>query len=300
MRFITTAIKYFVTANYLISIGYAFPYFGIAGAIKGTNITFQKVASTSLKQRYSQLAATAAARSLADNPTLFQHFCSKIFMQPVPLGSRQSSWVSYANDANNIFLEFMPSHSGGLCNEIQITTEDVWFNLSTFNTAPRADLPSKDNVFVHNLILDPNCLIDRTVLFSRPKRKDDTGPYILGVSQIGLGADRLQTSTDPETKACLRFLTQPKSNHGFYEHIPDSVAADYKILGLSLWSPGANDTPQNTLLPQKPLTEQELADITAIIGFCLTKEYPIATMLKYTGLPLATITNILTSLRDNR
>ncbi|MDP3640847.1 MAG: hypothetical protein Q8R43_00200, partial [Alphaproteobacteria bacterium] len=174
------------------------------------------------------------------------------------------------------------------------TPKNVWPNSLLVDFPPSSE--TENHTVIFNLIINKEDDRDRILLLN-PQTKPDT-PLIIGVFQLGLGADRLQNSKDPETKAWIEFLTQAHLKKDIPAYTPDSVAAAYGTLDLHHWPEALKTQYYDSLLPQKPLTQKELGDVIAIICFCLDRSYPLATMVKYTGLCPEVIKNILAKIKQ--
>lgn len=147
-----------------------------------------------------------------------------------------------------------------------------------FNTVPRSD--SQYTTSVYNLITDPKNKLDRTIIFGSPN-KSDISPKVLRVTQIGLGADRLKQSDDPETKAWLKFLTAPSENLTSLSNIPAIFASAYPAL----------IKPKHIVYTNT--SKLEVAQI--MIKYFASERYPLATMVKQTSLSLTEINPIIKS-----
>lgn len=300
MSFIKTTLRYLALVNSLISVGCAAHHFPFGCSANELNGSIKRVVSSAIKPRFAQATHPLAISMLAKNPNLFKVLCSKCFMQPVPLVLTQAQWFPYVMDPNNGFLEFASLHPNSTSIEVQITSTNVWSNISTFNKAPRSDSFRGLNTFAYNLTTNPNCKLDRTIVFSHHEGEAVRLPSILAVTQMGLGSDRLQSSKDPETKAWIEFLTKAHLKQDIPAQTPDNVAAAYKMIELKSWSDESYKHYSDILTPQKPLTQKELEEIIGIIDFCLVKQYPPATMVKYSGLSVEEIIRIVMLLTSER
>lgn len=294
MSFITTTIRYLVVVNCLISVGCAAHPFQFLGASNGVNGSMKRVVSSTIKPRFAQATHPIALRLLGENTGIFRNLCTHMFIQPVPIGRSGTQWVPYVKNNGNSFLQFVQSPSYPPSTEVQITSANVWSDVSMFHTSPSSD--TGHDAFVYNLVMDPDCKLDRTIVFdSQATLRSDR---IISVTQMGLGSDRLQSTKDQETKAWIEFLTKAHLKQDIPPKTPDDIAAAYRILELKSWSGESYTHYSDTLTRQKPLTQDELEEIIGIIDFCCLKQYPLATMVKYTGLPSEDIIRIL-RLLDN-
>ena len=280
MNFIPTTLRYLVVINCLLSIGSAAHHLPFGASINGMNGAIKRVVSQNVPHRFAQATHLAALSELTKNHALFQRFCCHMFLQPVPLGLHKVQWSPYVPNVSNSFLEFVQHPAYPPSTEVQITSHNVWSDISMFHSKPSSD--TDHDAFVYNLVMDPRSNLDRTIVFDSQAPRHT--PTIICVTQMGLGSARLQNSKDQETKAWVEFLTHAHLKDDIPAKTPDSVAEAYTMIALKAWSPENKKRYLDTLSPQQPLTQQELEAIIGIIDFCLGKGYPLATMVKYTGL----------------
>jgi hypothetical protein len=292
MNFIPTTLRYLVVINCFLSIGSAAHHLPCKGSINGMNGAIKQVVSPKITHRFAHATHPSAMNILTKNSTLFQRFCCHMFLQPVHLGLRKVQWWPYVNAAHNSFLEFAQHQDSHPFTEVQITSQNVWSDTSPLHSTPSSD--TDHDTFVYNLVMDPHSKLDRTIVFD--SQEPTHTPTIKRVTQLGLGSDRLQNSTDPETKAWIEFLTHAHLKDDIPAKTPDSVAQAYTMIDLTAWSPKTQKRYLDTLSPQKPLNQKELETIIGIIDFCLEKGYPLANMVKYTGLCPDVITTIIDQL----
>ena len=297
MRFITTALQYLIVINSLISTGFAAHHFPCGASVIKRNAVLNRVISPRNIQRFAKATHLLALNKLIKTPEIFQHLCNHAFLQQVPLGLLEPQWAPYVPDAHNSFLEFIQHpNPHDLSTELQITSSSVWLDNSMVAPAPSSD--ASHNTFIYNLITDLECDSDRILVFNNQNHTHTQ--KIIRVVQMGLGSDRLQNSKDPETKAWLEFLTQAHLMQDIPRQTPDNVAIAYSALDLNHWSAEATAYYYNSLIPHSPLTQKELTDIIAIIDLCLDKNYPIANMVKYTGLCPTEIKTLIDQLNHSQ
>jgi hypothetical protein len=172
-----------------------------------------------------------------------------------------------------------------LATEIQFSFEDLWSNISGFNTAPKSD--SNHPTSVYNVVTDPTSKLDRTIIFGSQDTSNVSAKN-LRVTQVGLGAERLRKSTDPETQAWLEFLTKSHTSLTSPTNIPAVVASAYPALKMQNRN-GSHAHP--VLSPYK----REVVEI--MIGFFKSEGFSLATMVKQTGLSKDQILKIIQKLK---
>ncbi len=293
MSFITKTLRYLIVINSLISIGYAAHHFPFRASINGMNGAVKHAVSSTVTPRFAKATHPMAMGMLAKNHSLFKVLCSRVFMQPVPTEVAGTLWIPYRYDPRNTFLQFETPPASI---DLQITSGNIWSDTSMVNTTPKSD--TGQSSIVYNLITDPRNKIDRSFMFTSARKI--VNPSVVYVTQMGLGADCLQQSSDPETKAWVNFLTSAHKQTDIPTNTPDNVAAAYTAIELSHW-PTEVQAHYHTSLNQKiPLTSMELEQLVGIIDYCLDQSYPLATMVKYTGLSAEEIIRIVTLLKNEQ
>jgi hypothetical protein len=238
-----------------------------------------------------------ALERLLQDPEIVEDFLSATFSLPSFNIHDRTQWRPYVTNSRNAFLEFTNPNSknSAIAIALEVTREDLWKEALSSKKAFASDtgLPT----VVCNIVTEETSLKSHTAVL--PLSEDPSQSCITHVHQLSLASIKLDETLNPLTHDWLELLVHAQKISRIPAHVVPSLKKAYGLLDLSVWPPELlQEYNSNTFSDERhSLSNDDWQILKTIVAHAQSKNYPLSTIVKYTGLSAAEIKKLAKDLQ---